>query len=172
MSEPTVFIGIDPGYTGAIAVLTPADIRVFDMPAKGVPGEWHAALKHTVRVAAFYATQNANGVPVRVYIEQVHSMPNQSSVSTFTFGAVFGATVQALVEHFLYSRVHFVAPSVWQPALKLSAKTPDGSRIRASELYPGHADKWPFRKHHGRTDAVLIATYGAMQSALKKETVK
>ena len=42
-----------------------------------------------------------------------------------------------------------LAPVVWKRALRLNASK-DGSRQRASELFPKHAGLWSLKKHDGQ----------------------
>jgi crossover junction endodeoxyribonuclease RuvC len=62
----------------------------------------------------------------------------------------------------LSSPLTLVAPQLWQKAVGLRDGK-DGSRLRAMELFPAYAELFRLKKAHGRSDAALIAWYGATQ---------
>jgi hypothetical protein len=55
--------------------------------------------------------------------------------------------------------ITIVHPRTWKRALGVPREK-DGARARASQLLPAHAHLWPLKKHDGRAEAALIATYG------------
>jgi crossover junction endodeoxyribonuclease RuvC len=93
-----------------------------------------------------------------VWIENVHSMPGEGAAGAFTFGKVVGLITGAAVALDLV--VERVTPQVWKRALNVLADK-EATRARASALLPTHASKWPLKKHHNRSEAALIALYGA-----------
>jgi crossover junction endodeoxyribonuclease RuvC len=148
-------IGIDPGLTGALAVLT-ADgtfVAVFDTPTLTLVKRQSLRqafdLVALARLLAPYA-----GEPVHVMLEESQSMPGQGVASTFQTGVGFGVwlgVVGALgLPHTL------VRPFVWKKALRVGADK-EQCRLRAQQLFPG-ADLH-LKKHHGRSEALLIAWY-------------
>jgi crossover junction endodeoxyribonuclease RuvC len=87
-------------------------------------------------------------------------MPNQGVSSMFTFGKSAG-----IIEGVLGAMnipVTFVTPQKWMKAMNVVGGK-DGSRKRASELLPEFASEFKRVKDNGRSDACLIALYGASQ---------
>ena len=84
-------IGIDPGLTGAVAVLPEG--RFFDTPTESVK---KGSSKKVYLVAEMVAAlesfgYDAAGLPRgHAYIEDVHAMPGQGVSSTFSFVRGFG----------------------------------------------------------------------------------
>ena len=99
---------------------------------------------------------------VRIYLEEVHSMPRQGVASTFKFGRAFG-----LVEGIVVASgvpYEYVRPQAWQKALGIKAKSGKaGNYAMAQQLWP-HI-KWARTDtaNMGYYDAALIAEYGRRQ---------
>lgn len=146
----TIAIGVDPGISGAIALLDEhgALIEVRDMPVVGGLVSAHGIVdllewqirKHDDR---------ANAV-----IEDVHSMPKQGVASSFGFGRSKGV-VEGVIAGLSVSIV-YVSPAKWKKALGLSADK-GVCRRRAIELWPGDAQLFKRVKDDGRAEAALIA---------------
>jgi crossover junction endodeoxyribonuclease RuvC len=149
-------VGIDPGLTGAIAVLAPdgALVALCDTPvltlmvARGT--------KHVYDVPGMVALlQPYAGAGLHVVIEESQAMPGQGVRSMFTCGLGMGIWLGVLAAlKFPYTRVR---PQIWKRALGLS-KDKEQARLRAQQLYPS-ADL-RLRRHHGRAEALLLAWYG------------
>jgi crossover junction endodeoxyribonuclease RuvC len=150
-------IGIDPGLSGAIALLDPCKptqlIDVFDMPihtlARG--GKTRRSLDPQALIAII------NRPLEHVFIEAAQAMPHQGVSSTFEFGRNFGIVigVVATLEH----PCTFVQAAKWKRSLQVP-KAKDAARARASQLFPSAAHYWKLVKHDGRAEASLIALYG------------
>jgi predicted RNase H-like nuclease (RuvC/YqgF family) len=79
MSTTTLTVGVDPGMTGAIAILDPYGlVAVYDMPCGN-----GAVSAQQVAALADWADSTVFGT---VVIEDVHSMPKQGVASSFGFG--------------------------------------------------------------------------------------
>lgn len=142
-------IGIDPGKSGAIALLAygGALVDVYDMPLAGglVSPQLIAGLEDW-----------ANGEYGTAVIEDVHSMPKQGVASSFGFGrskgvveGVFAGAGRPLV---------YVSPAVWKRDMKLT-RDKDGCRRRAIELWPSRSDLFARVKDDGRAEAALIGLW-------------
>jgi hypothetical protein len=90
-----------------------------------------------------------------VYIEESQPMPNQGSRSMFTIGLGYGLWIGLLTT--LQLPYTPIRPGIWKRSLALG-KDKEASRLRAMQLYPG-ADL-RLKKHHGRAEALLLASYG------------
>ena len=158
----SIYIGIDPGLSGAIAVLQgDLALEVFDMPTfsvkrgKGVKKELDLGRLADI----IYRLPNA-----RAWVELVGAMPGQGVSSMFSFGKSYGATLGILAAFEV--PVTHVAPQVWKRAMQVRGGK-DASRMRASELFPAYQPLWGLVKHDGRAEAALIASYGRIQNGGK-----
>lgn len=143
----SVFIGIDPGQSGGIAVVagdTTVASLIYKMP------DTEADLTDLFEKIS---GMDANKINSHTYIEKVHSMPAQGVVSSFKFGYNFGLLVGMLAAHKLpYT---FVTPQKWQKELGCMTKGDKNvSKKRAQELFP------TLKITHAVADALLIAEYG------------
>lgn len=148
-----IIIGIDPGMSGAIAVLDRKGglVAVYDMPTmpKG------AGKKQQVNAAGVSAKIKSFR-PAAVYLERVSSMPNQGVSSMFSFGESFG--VVRGVTAALSMPIELITPQTWKRRFGLLGTEKDAARTKAIELYPAAA--LARKKDIGRADALLIARYG------------
>lgn len=153
-----MIIGIDPGVSGAIALVDMAgNLRhVHDMPvqAKG------SGKKQEVNPAALYAYLQSvvpHG-PVVCYIEQVGAMPGQGVTSMFSFGDSFGCARAVVAACGL--PIKRVTPQAWKKRFSLTGKEKDMARTICMEAWPAAVEHFRRRKDIGRADAALIALYG------------
>ena len=148
-----IYVGIDPGLTGAVAVIYGEGVvRLFDCPTLKVGKRNQpdvARMADLIRDVCF-------GSVVLVGIERVHSMPGQGVASVFTFG--FGAGVWHGILAALHLPYELVTPQAWKKVMMDGMpKEKDASRQRAQALFPDA--ELHLVKHHGRADALLIAEY-------------
>lgn len=150
-----MIIGIDPGNTGAIAVLDiNGFVEVHDMPlmANGKKNQVNGAeLSKIIR-----DIRNRAAGDVHAVVEKVGAMPGQGVSSMFNFGMGYGVIQGVLAG----ARVSYspVTPQKWKKAAGLTGKEKDMARTVAQQLYP----EAPLgrKKDIGRADAILIARYG------------
>jgi len=150
-------IGIDPGASGAIALLVGRElVSVHDMPTVTV--ERNKAQKRQVCPAGLSLLMQQLS-PHKAIVEKVSAMPGQGVSSMFSFGRSVG-----IIEGVLAAKqipVTFVTPQSWQKQSG-AAKGKDGSRQRVMELFPSQAHLFARVKDDGRADAVLIALAGTI----------
>ena len=150
-------IGIDPGASGAIALLVSGVlISVHDMPTVTV--ERNKAQKRQVCPAGLSLLMQQLS-PHKATVEKVGAMPGQGVSSMFSFGRSVG-----IIEGVLAAKqipVTYTTPQAWQK-LSGAAKGKDGSRQRVMELFPSQAHLFARVKDDGRADAVLIALMGTI----------
>lgn len=150
-----MILGIDPGFSGAIALLNPLtrELEVIDMPV--LPGaKGRSRLDHAT-IANIMSPQPDTGADMAV-MELVSAMPGQGVTSMFRFGQVYGALEMAIVGHG-YMR-YDVTPATWKKHFKLS-RDKDVSRGMAMDRFPAYANKFTRKKDDGRAEAALIALY-------------
>lgn len=152
-------IGVDPGATGAFAILDTDTRRLvlIDMPtAKIKRGPRTVNQVDAVRLAELLSPHIEDGI--RAIIEKVHSMPGQGVASTFSFGRAAGIIEGVLAA--LGVPFSLVPPATWTKKMRLFGGK-DGSRLKAQELFPDQAHLFSRKKDDGRADATLIACYAA-----------
>lgn len=146
-------IGIDPGLSGAIAVLNDDLflVAVYDMPVMAL-----SKGKNQVNAAAL--ARIIKGVPRQAiaYLEQVSAMPGQGVSGMFSFGTSYGIVQGVLAA--LDIPVILVRPQAWKGRAGLKGKDKDMARTVAQRLYPGA--ELSRKKDIGRADAILIARFG------------
>jgi crossover junction endodeoxyribonuclease RuvC len=154
-----IFIGIDPGVSGAIAILAPDGVTFADMPILEVKK------KSTLDYAGLACILRplADGGAIAA-VELVGAMPGQGVSSMFKFGQCYGAVLATLAA--LQIPYELVTPPVWKRAYRLVGCEKDESRAAALRLFPQCAGDLKLKKHHGRADALLLAEY------LRRQQVK
>lgn len=148
-----IWLGIDPGQYGAMAVLVtdlskPPDYmsyphnQVFDFNDGG----------------ALNFLQNWE--VTKAVLESVHSMPKQGVASSFKFGMNFGIWKGRLEA--LGIPYDLITPQKWQKVIFDSMPRGDRKAMsldRARRLFPEMADMLKRKKDHSRADALLLAEY-------------
>ncbi len=154
-----LLVGIDPGYSGAIALLDTITGRVtiHDMPTTPNPkGKPELNLHRLGEILKpdldGYCPETCIAV-----LEKVATMPGQGISSAFRFGQGYGAIEMALVGHG-WER-NYVTPTTWKKHFKLSSDK-GVSRSLAMQRFPHSADLFARMKDDGRAEAALLALYG------------
>lgn len=149
--------GIDPGASGAIALLDHR-VRVFDMPTRIVT----ISGKQRKRVDLLGLAQLVDMLERTVtlcVLEDVGPMPHDGPVQAFNFGwAACAPHAMAVTAGW---RLELVRPAVWKTQMGLQGQGKEASRAMATKLFPDFAHLWPLKKHDGRAEAVLLAFYGS-----------
>ena len=84
-------IGIDPGLSGAIAIMKNNKvIDLFDMPVMS-EGKKNKRQLNSAQLAKLLKDNISQNEEVSVVVEQVNAMPGQGVTSMFNFGQTFGA---------------------------------------------------------------------------------
>lgn len=158
-------VGIDPGQTGGIALLTPrtATARVMPLLPKeewkdaGSPIDWRTF--HSLLL---------EWSPELAVIERVSSMPGQGVASTFKFGSNYGGLLAAVQGLAIPHRL--VVPRVWKKNVlgedfnhdKAGAAAFVACQHPELSLLPTPRSKKP---HDGMADAICIAHYALTEHA-------
>ena len=150
-------IGIDPGLSGAIAVLENNKVlNIFDMPVMSEGKKNKRQLNSALLVNLIKRNVDLNE-EVSVVVEQVNAMPGQGVTSMFNFGQTFGAIKGVCAA--LELPIFFVRPSKWKKHFELINSSKDASRTKVIEMYPSFADKLSKKKDVNKSDAILIARF-------------
>ena len=84
-------IGIDPGLSGAIAILENNKvIKIFDMPVMS-EGKKNKRQLNSAQLVKLLSEYTLDTDEISVVVEQVNAMPGQGVTSMFNFGQTFGA---------------------------------------------------------------------------------
>ena len=111
-------IGIDPGLSGAIAVLENNKVlNIFDIPVMS-EGKKNKRQLNSALLVNLLKDNVRDGEDVAIIVEQVNAMPGQGVTSMFNFGQTFGAIkgICAALEFPIY----FVRPSKMEKTLRIN----------------------------------------------------
>lgn len=154
-----IFIGIDPGKSGGIAVISSNDpaIEVFPIPLAGDEIDMVAIWMRLKRYCL--------GYNMACYIEKVGAMPKQGVTSMFSFGFTTGA-LHAIVACLEIPR-YLVTPQAWKKEILAGTAKDKAAAIEyCAKAYPGvnlFATERSKVCHDGMADALCIATYAKKQ---------
>jgi crossover junction endodeoxyribonuclease RuvC len=150
-------IGIDPGLSGAIAVLENNQVlNIFDIPVMSEGKKNKRQLNSALLVNLLKENINKEE-EVAVVVEQVNAMPGQGVTSMFNFGQTFGALKGICAA--LELPIFFVRPSKWKKHFELINSSKDASRTKAIEMYPKLSNQLSKKKDVNKSDAILIARF-------------
>ena len=150
-------IGIDPGLSGAIAVLENNKVlNIFDIPVMSEGKKNKRQLNSAFLVNLLKENINQEE-EVAVVIEQVNAMPGQGVTSMFNFGQTFGALKGICAA--LELPIFLVRPSKWKKHFELINSSKDASRTKAIEMYPKLSNQLSKKKDVNKSDAILIARF-------------
>ncbi len=150
-------IGIDPGLSGAIAVLENNKVlNVFEMPVMS-EGKKNKRQLNSALLVNLLKENVLNNEEVAVVVEQVNAMPGQGVTSMFNFGQTFGAIKGICAA--LGFPIFFVRPSKWKKYFELINSSKDSSRTKAIEMYPKLSNQLAKKKDVNKSDAILIARF-------------
>lgn len=155
-----IVLGIDPGASGAVAVIAPDRIAAAPMPRAGKAIDW----AELARIIDDYRTSVA-AYDVVAYVERVHAMPKQGVSSSFTFGANVGGVHGVLGA--LEIPMELVTPQAWKKRVlagtakdKAAAIAWCRQRYPAVDLFATPRSRTP---HDGMAEALCLAHYGLTQ---------
>ena len=150
-------IGIDPGLSGAIAILQEKKVlNIFDMPVMSEGKKNKRQLNSAQLVNIIKENKNDNE-EIIVVVEQVNAMPGQGVTSMFNFGQTFGAIKG--ISAALNLPIFFVRPSKWKKHFELINSSKDSSRTKVIEMYPSLSNQLSKKKDVNKSDAILIASF-------------
>lgn len=149
-----IFVGIDPGYTGAVVSLE-ATGEIRNVLSGFDPADPFAMWESVGTVLGprrkLYEVSRIDDM--RIAIEKVHAQPKFGAKGAFQFGGA--AMLVSLAARETKMPVEFVVPKTWQRIYwGKVADTKKQARIVCKQLWPGR--DW---KHSGECDASLIAEW-------------
>lgn len=146
-----LYIGIDPGKSGAIAMID-------DNRSMLIVKDWPGDEIQAARIVRSITEQNRQS-NISAVIEKVSAMPKQGVRSMFTFGTNYGMWKGILASFMI--PFYEIAPRTWQKGIL--SKKQDGKKASvasALRLFPS-AELYGPRGglKDGRADALLIADF-------------
>ena len=150
-------IGIDPGLSGAIAIIENKRVLgIFDMPVMA-EGKKNKRQLNSAQLVNIIRENTNNNEEITVVVEQVNAMPGQGVTSMFNFGQTFGAIKGVCAA--LELPIYFVRPTKWKKHFELINSSKDSSRTKVIEMYPSLSSQLSKKKDVNKSDAILIARY-------------
>ena len=150
-------IGIDPGLSGAIAILEDDKVLdVVDIPVMS-EGKKNKKQLNSAQLVNIIRENSIGEEEIVVVVEQVNAMPGQGVTSMFNFGQTFGAIKGVCAA--LELPIFFVRPSKWKKHFELINSSKDASRTKAIEMYPKLSNQLSKKKDVNKSDAILIARF-------------
>lgn len=151
-----VYIGIDPGKSGAMCVWRPY------VPAIFATTFILAGKEIDILANCNWLDENIGDEECVAYIEKVHAMPSQGVTSMFTFG--FNTGVVHGIIGSMGIPLHIVTPQQWKSKILAGTKKDkDAAIYYCRRVYPQLSllpTKRSKKLHSGMADAVCIARYG------------
>lgn len=143
-----IYIGIDPGKNGGIAVITDTSYVVHSFSEDNllnIMDIWEVAF---------------DSVGVKCVLEKVNAMPNQGVVSMFNFGQNYGF-IQGVLKAYNIP-FELVPPQKWKKEFSCTSDKNTSIEV-CKRLFPNVNLKATDRckkDHDGMAEALLIAEYG------------
>lgn len=161
-----IYVGIDPGKTGAVAVILPDRVYFEDMPTLKVGTKNEYDTNEMAEIIWRIRKDVGHCGEPFVMLEKSQAMPpeingrRQGVASSFQVGLGYGIWLGLLSGlGIAYEVAH---PATWKR--KMLADMPKGkeaSILKAKQLFPQVAASCLKRKKdHGRAEALLLAEYG------------
>lgn len=156
-------LGIDPGNSGAIALLqlkkgqnSAIFAGVWDLPSKAIKGRKRLEIgEFSELVKSILQDKNLDNFIAA--IEKVGQIRTEADpFSSFVFGFATGATHGVLAAAGI--RIFPVTPLIWKTSLGLSSDKSKSIEL-ATRLYPDSKSFLGKIKHHDRAEAILIAHF-------------
>lgn len=155
-----IFVGIDPGLNGAIAINNGHTVKIIDTPTTVIKsGKKNKTVYRVNDMVNQLREALLFDEHVEVAIETQQSMPGQGVSSMFSLGYGFGLWVGIVAAlGYSYTLVH---PKKWKSVMMDGmGKEKAASCVRAQQLHPDLEFFTPRgRALDGRGDAVLIMDY-------------
>jgi crossover junction endodeoxyribonuclease RuvC len=158
-------MGIDPGLTGAVAVIDKKGkvITYASFPTIGNRLDLKGLLD-------LMSELKKDHKPNRAFLEKAHALPNQGVTSMFNFGVTAGHLEMCLAS--LKIPYEQIVPRVWTAVMHKGLSRNMTAKERSLQLARGLFPEEDFtlteratKPHNGVVDALLIAEYGRMKLA-------
>ena len=154
-----IIIGIDPGLSGAIAILQNNKVKsIFDTPVMSEGKKNKRQVNgHQMYNELSSRIKGHDAQNINVIVEQVSAMPGQGVTSMFNFGQSFGVIKGICAA--MQLPIFFVRPAKWKKHFELINSQKDASRTKAIEMFPKISSILSKKKDSNKADAILIASF-------------
>lgn len=165
-----LIIGIDPGITGALAVISSgansAFIGVFDLPTYEIKVKKSLRKRMDLEAFSFLIESYSKDI-ILALVEEVGQIGTKADpFSAFVFGFATGGVHGVLAAHGI--RTMKVKPLVWKSTLGLDADK-QKSIDKAIKFFPSAEIHLKRKKDHGRAEALLIAYWANKYMSMEKK---
>ena len=168
-------LGIDPGNSGALAVLRCEGDQIDLVSVHSFPRlrrKVSGSAKEEIDLAGLCVLlRGLIDAKLTAYLERVGAMPGQGVSSMFTFGRAVGQVEALLVA--LGCPTQYVTPRIWKSRFSLTAEKDESLRV-AKLLWPAQAylfDLGNKRDSIAVAEAALIGRYGAERELALRRAV-
>ena len=152
-----IIIGIDPGLSGAIAILENNEVKkILEIPVMS-EGKKNKRQLNNAQLVNLLKDNIKDFNDASVVVEQVNAMPGQGVTSMFNFGQTFGAIKGICAA--LGLPIYFVRPAKWKKHFDLINSSKDASRTKVIEMYPLLSSQLSRKKDVNKSDAILVARF-------------
>lgn len=154
--KKNVVIGIDPGLSGAMAVIDLDGILmvVYDTPTILTLNGKRKKRSYCLSLMSEYLREWAERCAY-AGVENVHAWPGEGVNSAFCLGE--GRMAWEAILSTLKYKYQMVEPTVWKRVMVGWGKDKGASIAAAQKMHP--SAPLHLKKHHGRADAILIAEF-------------
>lgn len=159
-----IWVGIDPGVSGAVAAIGPNSCDVEDIPTIAMGGTGRTVRKiDGLALAKMLRRFVPAGEPCMVVLEDVHVMPSSKSGSAANTSLLHSKGVIEGVLAVLRMQTELVNSRKWKGMYGLDSDK-KASLEKARTLYPVLAKSRLARvKDHGRAESLLMAHFGKVR---------
>ena len=154
-----ITFGVDPGVTGAIAVLADGEpVAFIDMPTYPRPsGRGREVDPYNLADRFRDVLRRNHGAHAFACLEEIAMRPENSRGSDQSTGVNLGIIKGVLgALGISWSQVR---PQTWKKWADLIGTEKDAARLLAQRRYPNHTGALARKKDQGRADALLIARW-------------
>lgn len=167
-TQSSLILGIDPGITGAMAIISsgenPKFVAVFDFPTLEVKIGNKLKTRIDLESLSFLIESYSKDILVAL-IEEVGQISTKSDpFSSFVFGFATGSVHGVLTSNQI--KIETVKPLIWKAALGLDSDK-SKSIAKAIKLFPEAEIHLKRKKDHGRAEAILLAHFAWKLGARK-----
>lgn len=159
-------ISVDPGKTGALAVILGDRVTTRPLPLLRATGKGETRTAFDPHGFLEMLAPLTSLEPRLFAIEKVGGISGQDAARAFNFGHTCGAIYACIASFVPADRISFVPPGTWRGALGVTALVrrtgcdrKDASREVASLLWPADAHQWANSCQDGHAEAALIGEY-------------
>ena len=154
-----IYVGIDPGLTGAWAAIRGDGtfICVQDLPVMrdGKLGWIDGSEFYSQLLLMKTREEPSVASEISVMLERIVPMPQNGRLGAFSQGCTLGSILSTL--QIFRARIELVTPAHWKRRYNLTSDK-EMSLNKARMLFP--AADLTRKKDHGRAEALLLANYG------------